>query len=118
MRQKIIFGLLLLVVAGLAVWTNNWFHTRGTISIQNHSEQTLENVYLTYHCDAPNSQMILIGKLSPNSRYRHQINYANIHESDICISYQIGQNPAQTLTAAGYVANYNKEHYIVHIPEK
>lgn len=48
-------------------------------------------------------------------KYQHHINYANIYEGRIVMNYLDGDNKYQSKTVAGYVAEEDKQHYVVKI---
>lgn len=112
---KIILALFsLLCIVLCSIYTTLWYVNRGTITLENHTGQHLEDVHLVYY-QYNNLQKVWIGRLSAQQKYQHHINYANIYEGRIVMNYLDGDNKYQSKTVAGYVAEEDRQHYVVKI---
>lgn len=101
-------------IAIASIYSTLWYVNRGTITLENHTGQHLEDVHLVYY-QYNNVQKVWIGRLSAQQKYQHHINYANIYEGRIVMNYLDGDNKYQSKTVAGYVAEEDKQHYVVKI---
>lgn len=113
---KIILGAIvsLTMVAVVSICATLWWNNRGTITIENHTGEHLEDIHLVYH-QYNAIQKVWIGRLPAKQKYQHHINYANIYEGRIIMNYLDADKKYQTKTVAGYVAEYDKQHYVVKI---
>ena len=110
MKKYLAYGVVLLGLCCVVAWASGRVSERGFVIIENHSNQTVKNVYVIYdHLSQP--KKVWIGSLLPNQRYQHQINFADMNEFRLGIEYDLA-GKTQSDTVAGYVADYDKQRYV------
>lgn len=92
----------------------SYFQARGTITIKNQSNRNINNIYAVYVQNGV-EQKAWIGTLPANMDYQYRINYGNINEGSMYITYQDENQKSHQFDVGGYIAEYNKERYVVAI---
>lgn len=109
-EKKFYAYLLFLVIFGFVTsFLTLYFSEKGYVIIHNNSNQVVENIELIYH-NSDVDKKIWVGKLPPNSSYKHQINYANMNEFQLNINYNLSSQSKSEIVE-GYVTEYYKKRY-------
>lgn len=98
---------LILILLALAVF---YFRDKGTVTIYNHSNQTIKNVVIIY---GNPSDTMWIGDIPADDSQRAVVNYQHAWEKSLSLQYETEQNQRMVQELDGYVVE--KKHYKVEI---